>query len=59
MKAEIDELKKDVDEYKEDVKEIQEMTIQSGRGATKLTETKSAKLLSKRVQKLLSEVGHH
>lgn len=56
VKAEIDELKKDVDEYKEDVKEIEEMSIQSGHGATKLTETKSAKLLSKRVQKLLSEV---
>lgn len=38
------------------MKEIEEMSIQSGRGATKLTETKSAKLLSKRVQKLLSEV---
>lgn len=56
VKAEIEELKKDVDEYKEDVKEIEEMTIQSGHGATKLTETKSAKLLSKRVQKLLGEI---
>ena len=45
-----------MDEYKEDVKEIEEMTIQSGHGATKLIETKSAKLLSKRVQKLLGEV---
>lgn len=53
MKAEIKELKKDVDEYKEDVKEIEEITT---KGATKLTETKSAKLLSKRVQKLLGEV---
>lgn len=46
-------MKKDVDEYKEDVKEIEEITT---KGATKLKETKSAKLLSKRVQKLLGEV---
>lgn len=55
VKAEIDELKKDVDEYKEDVKEIEEMTTQVSSSA-KLKETKSAKLLSKRVQKLLSDM---
>lgn len=51
VKAEIEELKKDVDEYKEDVMEVQNST-------TKLTETKSAKILSNRVQKLISDVDN-
>ena len=49
VKAEIAELKKDITEYKEDVKEVEDAT-------SKLTETKSAKLLSKRVQKLLTDM---
>lgn len=53
VKAEIDELKKDISEYNEDVKEIEQSLTTSN---TKLTETKSAKLLSKRVNKLLSDM---
>lgn len=49
---EIYELKKDVDEYNEDVKEIEELSSSQ----SKLTETKSAKILSKRVQKLISDM---
>lgn len=51
VRAEIAELKKDVDEYKEDVMEVEQLA-----SATKLTETKSAKLLGKRVQKLISDM---
>jgi LETM1 and EF-hand domain-containing protein 1 len=55
VKAEIAELKKDITEYKEDVKEVEELTKSTDKTA-KLTETKSAKLLSKRVQKLLTDM---
>jgi LETM1 and EF-hand domain-containing protein 1, mitochondrial len=51
VKAEIAELKKDVNEYKEDVLEVEQLAL-----ASKLTETKSAKLLGKRVQKLILDV---
>ena len=51
---EIKELKKDVDEYNEDVKEVEQLT--SIESTSKLTETKSAKILSKRVQKLISDM---
>ena len=57
VKAEIEELKKDVSEYKEDVREAQELTTAIDNTA-KLTETKSAKLLSKRVEKLIAEVDN-
>lgn len=55
VKAEIAELKKDVEEYKEDVKEVEELS-QVDTSTAKLTETKSAKILSKRVQKLINDV---
>ncbi len=48
---EINELKKDVDEYKEDVKEVEELS-----SAERLTETKSAKILSNRVAKLIGDM---
>lgn len=51
VKAEIAELKKDVTDYKEDVLEVEQMALTS-----KLTETKSAKLLGKRVQKLIADM---
>ena len=51
VKAEIAELKKDVDEYKEDVLEVEQLAPDSN-----LTETKSAKLLGKRVQKLITDM---
>jgi LETM1 and EF-hand domain-containing protein 1 len=57
VKADIEELKKDVSEYKEDVREAQELTTAIDNTA-KLTETKSAKLLSKRVDKLIAEVDN-
>jgi hypothetical protein len=53
VKAEIEELKKDVDEYKEDIKEVNELTM-----ASKLKETTSAKILSKRVEKLISDMNN-
>ena len=53
VKAEIAELKKDVTEYKEDVLEVEQMAL-----ASKLTETKSAKLLGKRVQKLIADMDN-
>jgi LETM1 and EF-hand domain-containing protein 1 len=55
VKAEIAELKKDITEYKEDVAEVEELTKSTDK-TVKLTETKSAKLLSKRVQKLLTDM---
>ncbi len=55
VKAEIAELKKDVSEYKEDVREAEQLTSVDSLQA-KMTETKSAKLLSKRVAKLIAEV---
>lgn len=51
---EINELKKDVDEYIEDVKEVEEMS--SAEIESRLTETKSAKILSNRVQRLISDM---
>lgn len=51
VKAEIAELKKDVTEYNEDVLEVEQLAPGS-----KLTETKSAKLLGKRVQKLIADM---
>lgn len=64
VKAEIEELKKDITEYKEDVKEVEELTAKAASTANVenkpaspvLTETKSAKLLSKKVQKLVAEM---
>lgn len=51
---EIDELKKDLEEYNEDVKEVKEMT--SSQSQSGLTETKSAKILNQRVQKLINDM---
>jgi LETM1 and EF-hand domain-containing protein 1 len=56
VKAEIAELKKDVVEYKEDVAEVEHLTKTTDKKTARLTETKSAKLLSKRVQKMLAEM---
>lgn len=53
---EIHELKKDVDEYKEDVKEVEELS--SFEIESRLTETKSAKILSNRVQKLINDMDY-
>lgn len=57
VKAEIEELKKDVDEYNEDVKQVEQLTLTED-SSSKLTETKSAKILSKRVQKLISDMDN-
>jgi LETM1 and EF-hand domain-containing protein 1, mitochondrial len=54
VKAELDELKKDVSEYKEDIKEVEQLTAAESK--VKLTETKSAKRLSKRVEKMISDL---
>jgi LETM1 and EF-hand domain-containing protein 1 len=58
VKAEIAELKKELTEYKEDVKEVEELSEKLGvdKNAIKLKETKAAKALSKRVQKLLGDM---
>lgn len=55
VKEEIAELKKDVIDYKQDLKEVEEIT-QSEKAAIKLKETKSAKILSKRVEKLIGDL---
>lgn len=51
---EINELKKDFEEYNEDVKEVEEMSATESQSG--LTETKSAKILSQRVQKLIGDM---
>ena len=56
VKAEIEELKKELTEYKEDVKEVEQLTQTTDKAAIKLSETKSAKILSKRVQKLIGDM---
>ena len=60
VKAELAELKKDVSEYNEDVREVEELTAAAAGAnaatSAKLTETKSAKRLSKRVQKLIDDM---
>ncbi len=54
VKDDIEELKKDVTEYKEDLKQVEQ--IAQGVKVTKLKETKSAKILSKRVDKLIRDM---
>ena len=57
VKGEIAELKKDVIDYKQDLKEVEQIT-QSERAAIKLKESKSAKILSKRVEKLIADLDN-
>lgn len=52
-KEDLDELKKDVNEYKQDLKEVETITEKE---PVKLIETKSAKIISKRVERLISEL---
>lgn len=52
ISEEISDLKKDIEEYIEDVKEVQELSNKESR----LKETRSAKILSKRVQQLVKEM---
>lgn len=52
ISEEISDLKKDIEEYIEDVKEVQELSNKESR----LKETRSAKILSKRVQQMVKEM---
>ena len=54
VKAEVAELKKDFTDYTEDVRELEQLA--SSENTTKLTETKSAKRLGKRVKKLIADM---
>lgn len=54
VKEDLDELKKDVTEYKEDLREVEKI-VQTEKVA-KIGETKSAKILSKRVDKLIKDM---
>ncbi len=54
VKDDIEELKKDVTEYKEDLKQVEQ--IAQSENLTTLKETKSAKILSKRVDKLIKDL---
>ena len=49
FKGELDELKKDIDEYDEDVKEVEQFN-------NKLTQTRSAKIMNKRIKKLIVDL---
>ncbi|RNA33613.1 LETM1 and EF-hand domain-containing [Brachionus plicatilis] len=49
FKGEIDELKKDIDEYDEDVKEVEQFN-------KKLTQTRSARIMNKRIKKLITDL---
>ncbi|CAF4933202.1 unnamed protein product, partial [Rotaria sp. Silwood1] len=53
---EIKELKDDVKEYKEDVKELE--TLAATKQVKYLSETRSAKALSKRIDKLVGDLDH-
>lgn len=55
VKEDIAELKKDITEYKEDLKEVEKITMTAEK-PVKLSEAKSAKILSKRVEKLINEM---